>query len=229
MKSLQIDSGLLAMPQKLRQLVLTTCVSASPYNHRYVGSGSYYNTTDKDWDCTPDGCLRVSDHWNFWSKGTLHCKANMPNEELDGKWALGKYSKESGIYTILEVFEKDYEAISKRKKRKDSLVIDPLQTRRENRRRVLDEKRYTAKKARREQKIKAGNQWVCFTVNQWSGTGRRKRFAGLKFVFGKLVYESGCKKIVESTSGTKTEYRAYQGYREFDRKPGKTQLKNYGI
>ncbi len=46
-------------------------VKKSPYGH------SYYNA-EKTWSYTKDGSYRLSDHWNFRSKGVTHCKTDTP-------------------------------------------------------------------------------------------------------------------------------------------------------
>ncbi len=41
-------------------------VSQSPYSY------SFYNMPSKSWDSTPEGIVRISDHWNFFSSGSMH-------------------------------------------------------------------------------------------------------------------------------------------------------------
>ena len=66
----------------------------SPY------SLSLYDTGDKDWDHTPEGSLRVSDHWNFRdSEGRLHCEVR-GQQPRRGFWAVARF--EDGAYVILE-------------------------------------------------------------------------------------------------------------------------------
>lgn len=86
MISVKDNTPLLTMPVELRRFVLNKCTHSSPYNR--TESGSYYNTADKSWDYTPDGSIRVSDHWNFPSRGNIHCKTDVPDSKLIGKWAI---------------------------------------------------------------------------------------------------------------------------------------------
>ena len=67
-------------------------ISKSPY------SESYYSMPGKTWGGTPEGIRRVADHWNFESKGRVHCRTDKPVP--DGYWALGEYH--DGTYTILK-------------------------------------------------------------------------------------------------------------------------------
>jgi hypothetical protein len=68
---------------------------------------SLYDTPDKTWGHTPEGSLRVSDHWNFRNKKyrnqlpkgqIVHCPTDRPPIE-DG-WTLARF--ENGVYVILE-------------------------------------------------------------------------------------------------------------------------------
>lgn len=95
---------LTTMPQVLRNEINSwKHVSKSPY------SNSFYNMSGKTWDNTPQGILRIADHWNFESRGKTHCRTNVevPNNT---HWALGRYN--NGTYEILKVIPKD-DALSK--------------------------------------------------------------------------------------------------------------------
>lgn len=67
--------------------------SISPYSY------SFYSSKNIDWGYKPAGSLRISDHWNFESGNTVHCKTNVPR--FDG-WAVGRYN--NGIYEIIKKF-----------------------------------------------------------------------------------------------------------------------------
>ena len=68
--------------------------SQSPY------SLSLYDTRDIDWGYKPEGSLRFSDHWNFESRGKIHCK--MEDETKNENYMLCKY--ENGVYKIIKDF-----------------------------------------------------------------------------------------------------------------------------
>lgn len=96
-----------SFPEEMKALVAEwDGVWMSPY------SLSLYNTGDKGWDYTPEGSLRVSDHWNFKdSEGRLHCPTRgQPHRR--GHWALARY--EDGAYVIL----KQYRMANPRNERK---------------------------------------------------------------------------------------------------------------
>lgn len=65
-------------------------------------SSSFYNTYDIDWGSKPEGSLRISDHWNFESKGETHCVLESTKEYLENTWILARY--ENGIYKELARF-----------------------------------------------------------------------------------------------------------------------------
>ena len=68
-------------------------VIRSPYGF------SYYNAK-KTWVYTKDKSLRLSDHWNFYSRTTVdkvHCKLDKPIENNEF-WTIAKYDKENGMY-----------------------------------------------------------------------------------------------------------------------------------
>jgi len=57
--------------------------------HKSPFSDSYYNcdSEDKDWGKTPIGCIRISDHWNFQSKGRKCCITDRPVNNYR-EWAM---------------------------------------------------------------------------------------------------------------------------------------------
>lgn len=82
------------LPEPLKAAILSwPQVYRSPY------SRSYYNSGSKRWDHTPEGCLRVSDHWNFRSRGQLHCPTDrrVPNRT---HWTLARWDSASGVWQI---------------------------------------------------------------------------------------------------------------------------------
>lgn len=97
----QRQYSLRTMPTELAQEIAKWKTrSKSPY------SNSYYNATDITWDHKPDRSLRVSDHWNFWSRGQEHCVTDRPVEN-GAKWVLAEYHAEDGKYHVL----KEYDAV----------------------------------------------------------------------------------------------------------------------
>jgi len=93
------------IPLEFQEMIRSWPVaSKSPY------SNSYYNVLSgqKTWTNTPEGSLRIADHWNFTSRnhGGLHCPTDRPvaNSDRDhgrSVWALGQW--ENGRYKILKV------------------------------------------------------------------------------------------------------------------------------
>lgn len=71
-------------------------INGSPY------SASFYNTKNIDWGFKPEGSLRLSDHWNFESRGEKHCQLDTTEEYLSGVWILARY--ENGIYKEIKRF-----------------------------------------------------------------------------------------------------------------------------
>jgi len=71
-------------------------INKSPY------SLTYYNVPEITWDYKPEGSLRISDHWNFVSRGTKHCLLAHTEEVIQNNWILAKYI--DGKYQILKKF-----------------------------------------------------------------------------------------------------------------------------
>ena len=88
----------------------------SPY------SNSFYNAEGITWDYKPDNSLRVSDHWNFYCRGKIHCKTDNP--EFKNGWALGKYNGETKTYNIIKYFKLSENEINQLKKEKVETVIN---------------------------------------------------------------------------------------------------------
>ena len=61
---------------------------------------SFYND-EVGWDYKVDGSFRIADHWNFESRGKLHCQTTTPIK--DGKWALGQFNAALGKYEIIKI------------------------------------------------------------------------------------------------------------------------------
>jgi hypothetical protein len=66
----------------------------SPYG------ATYYNAP-VGWDYKEHNSLRISNHWNFASKGTLHCQTT--NEVSNNShWSIGKFDSKLNKYTIIK-------------------------------------------------------------------------------------------------------------------------------
>ncbi len=184
----------------------------SPY------SDSFYSEGEISWGSKPDGSYRISDHWNFYSRGDIHCETS--NKVEDGDWALGVYDAQTGKYTILKSFKKDFSAYYKkfeeRRKRKETKI-----TWRQGRiLEIAEQLRLKRKAEQRAAKIKRGTLWVECNVNVWA-VGRRPKFMGTEDLVGKLVWESktGNSFVLEFENGKRREIRKYNSYKELKRKP----------
>lgn len=214
---LKIESGLLAMPEALRLFTLTNCVSASPYN-RYA-SGSFYSKEGKSWDYTPEDCIRVSDHWNFYSKGQIHCKTDVEDAKLIGKWVVARYNTTLDLYNVISIDDKDTSALRLREKR-NLLALDlsdSLKTIKQNvtarharklRRIELHRKRAVA--AERAAALEAGYIYYSgYVTDYFSRAGGR----------GKRYFSSSDSDVsgrVYSESAQRTNGRKVNNYKEVD-------------
>ncbi len=217
----------LTMPEDLRKKVLLEINNPSPYN-RYT-SGSFYDCNDKNWDYTPDGSLRVSDHWNFYSRGSIHCVTDVANEALTDKWTIARYDAKREVYVVLSTFDKDHTALIKREQRAENKYVpvdeDSLRQKRLDRVEYLKNQKRAADRANKIRNgllaNKATKIWVEVNVNVWSGTGRRVKFAGTKTLFGCLTWESktGNSFCIRLSTGEVKEIRKCNSYKEFNRKP----------
>ena len=85
------------IPQEAKNEILKfKVINQSPY------SDSFYNAKDISWDSKPEGSIRISDHWNFESQGSVHCKLKGINEYTTG-WKMAKYK--NGEYIIMKEIE----------------------------------------------------------------------------------------------------------------------------
>lgn len=68
--------------------------------HKSPYSNSFYSSSDVDWGKKPDKSYRVSDHWNFYTRGKWHCETDkkVPNNT---HISIGQYDKEKGQYDII--------------------------------------------------------------------------------------------------------------------------------
>lgn len=69
--------------------------------HQSPYSDSFYDSDDISWGHKPEGSLRLSDHWNFWSRGEQHCIiAESDGKYISGRWLLCRF--ENGAYHIVK-------------------------------------------------------------------------------------------------------------------------------
>lgn len=212
------SSSILVMPQELRTFTLQNCISASPYNKGY--SGSFYNTNEKSWDYTPDGTIRVSDHWNFYSQGTIHCITDIDDKKIVGKWVVAQYSASTNRWNVISADEKDFTALQKNALRaKQKSVIDPLVENANKRSTLLAKIRAERRAAARAKKIANKTLWVIFETNIWSkGTRGRWNHCGTQKHLGQFIRETACTVTIKEGSHINT-YKNVTGYQELKRKP----------
>ena len=66
----------------------------SPY------SKSFYSSSDISWSNKPKDSYRVSDHWNFFTRGTYHCRTDKKVPD-NTHYAIGKWNAEEKLYNII--------------------------------------------------------------------------------------------------------------------------------
>lgn len=94
------------LPQELfKELLSWDLIIKSPYG------SSYYNAP-VGWDYKEPNSLRISDHWNFSSHGSLHCQTSSPVEN-NSHWTLAKFNGESGMYDIIKTIPLPKEILTK--------------------------------------------------------------------------------------------------------------------
>lgn len=98
-------SALRSLPDEYRDLIRSwEDVQKSPY------SRSFYSSKDKTWDHTPDGCERISDHWNFRGKGNRgsqvrHCRTDRPITN-GTHWTHAIYSAKDDLWHVVSSYSK---------------------------------------------------------------------------------------------------------------------------
>ena len=77
-------------------------LSESPYSFSLYGieKGEHI-----DWDYKPDKSYRLSDHWNFESRGEIHCKLEN-TREYNQDLILAQYNAKTGKYKVVKNFSK---------------------------------------------------------------------------------------------------------------------------
>lgn len=98
-KTLALESVPRSVPKELaREIAQWDEIHKSPYSY------SFYNAPGKTWDNTPEGVLRLADHWNFPTSFDSKIHARTRIDVPDGTWAIGQYR--DGAYDILKQFKK---------------------------------------------------------------------------------------------------------------------------
>ena len=79
----------------------------SPYGH------SYYSA-QPGWDYKEPDSYRISDHWNFSAKGTVHCKTTgeCPN---NSHWTIAKFNGDLQKYEVIQSIVKPTESVKSSK------------------------------------------------------------------------------------------------------------------
>lgn len=92
-----------SMPVAAGEAMLTwATVFKSPFGN------SFYSMPGKTWTHTPEGCLRIADHWNFTNKKHggkrfIHCPTD--KEVPMGTWAMGRWEGGAeGHFVVVAVF-----------------------------------------------------------------------------------------------------------------------------
>ena len=75
-------------------------ISESPYSFSIYSKPKGEDIT---WEGKPDESYRLSDHWNFYSRGEIHCQLEN-TKELTQKIILAKYNKKTGKYKIIKEY-----------------------------------------------------------------------------------------------------------------------------
>lgn len=97
MKYILLPQKTKIMPKEaLEEIEKFESINKSPY------SSSYYNVIGITWNYKPEESLRISDHWNFMSKGSKHCILAHTEELIQNEWMLAKYI--DGKYHVLKEF-----------------------------------------------------------------------------------------------------------------------------
>ncbi len=84
-------------------------VSKSPYSSSYYICETEEDTNKIGWSSKPDNHYRISDHWNFWSEGELHCIIKNSSYKAIQKTMLAKWDHKTSTYE--KMFEIDLKEI----------------------------------------------------------------------------------------------------------------------
>lgn len=75
------------------------------WGDKYFNSKSSKSIYSKptDWGFKLDGTERVSDHWNFYTRGSYHCRTSTPVEN-NTHYTLARYNKSTGLFDVIYSF-----------------------------------------------------------------------------------------------------------------------------
>lgn len=93
---------LVPIKSKIKPLIVDAEIKKFKKIHKSPYSQTYYDTDDISWEHKPEGSLRISDHWNFESKGKKHCELYNIDEYIEDNWILAEYK--NGKYHVLKNF-----------------------------------------------------------------------------------------------------------------------------
>ena len=147
--------------------------------HKSPYSDSFYNSSDISWHHKPEGSIRISDHWNFYSQGSMHCVTNIPVPS--GKWIVAEYH--SGIYFIVSIDDKQHPPL----RFIENSFIDNLLKLKETRNRRVYELKCKKEREKFENKMKAGRIWASVIINEYTGSGRHIRISGSHTVIKQVI------------------------------------------
>lgn len=77
-------------------------ISKSPYGASYYAHEEW---EEIGWGGKPHNSYRISDHWGFESRDTIHCKID--DDEYKQEWLLGKYDERTKMYYSVDKWEVD--------------------------------------------------------------------------------------------------------------------------
>ena len=146
----------------LMERIEAGCFSKSPYSESYYIFMNEYKTVK--WDYKPKDCIRISDHWNFESRGKYHCIIDELKEQTNINLNLICQYNDNGMYNIISndkklyniLIEKISEVISKRKKENE--IKRKLQS---EKRKIEKEKNILEKREKFYNEIKMNHYSTC--------------------------------------------------------------------
>lgn len=97
MAKVHLDQFPWHMPLTAREIIANwSSKTKSPHSHSYYDQ----NESEIGWDRKPIGSLRISDHWNFHTRGDVHCRTT--SKVMKDRWYMGRWNGEA--YEIVETF-----------------------------------------------------------------------------------------------------------------------------
>lgn len=197
-------------------------ISKSPYSY------SFYNDPCKSWDYTTEKTLRISDHWNFRSRGQLHSETD--KEVKQGNWILAQYN--NGIWKVIKDFGKATKAeMNKRKEDRElydaiSKFNNEIEVQKSYQKHYdyakklgVDAKKYRSanafQKAVREAFVKKAPK-VIITKGVYSGSGRNTKKVGTEDYEGKLTNLTKEYASIKNTTGKEFRFKTKTTQEQFN-------------